>query len=117
MRFFAHTRNPGQNLVERGVLMNYKGKYGPRNNPRDQENGRYVSDRQWWWVVYYQDLRTPHLIKAAGSGAGYGLQTFLGTKKTVKSEFGQALVDCFDKRAPALELLQELNIIDSVQNS
>lgn len=73
---------------------------------------------QTWWVVYSQDLRRSITGKASvGSGARYALQTFYGTEKMVRHQFSLSLAQMFEERRPALDFLQEINIVDEVMNS
>jgi hypothetical protein len=74
--------------------------------------------RQTWWVVYCQHTRRPHQgSKSIGSGARYALQTFLGTSESVEHQFGESLAKAFLARQEAIDFLNEMNIVDSVQNS
>ena len=84
-------------------------------------------NHQTGWVVYCQWTRRPFLstgavqvggtTKNVGSGARYALQTFLGTESMVEKQFGASLAKAFTKRQEAIDFLNEMNIVDSVQNS
>jgi hypothetical protein len=86
---------------------------------RQRERLRLAREpQQTWWVVYDQHSRRPWIgSKGIGSGARYSLQTFLGTIEMVEHQFGASLSHAFEQRGPALEYLNEMNIIDSVQSS
>ncbi len=78
---------------------------------------------QTWWVVYCQVTRRPAVrndngyTRNVGSGARYALQTFLGTAEMVEHQFGESLAKAFLARQEAIDFLNEMNIVDSVQNS
>jgi hypothetical protein len=87
--------------------MRQKGYLRSRNEPQ-----------QTWWVVYCQDIRRPFSdTKNVGSGARYALQTFTGTHFMVVRQFGPSLARAFEQRGPAIRFLEDMNIVDSVQNS
>lgn len=77
----------------------------------------HLEPQQTWWVVYSQDVRRTKTSKNVGTGARYALQTFMGSSKMVEHEFKDSLIRAFERRQEALDFLNEMNIVDSVQNS